>query len=642
MLKQMLTQKIFTRTALSLLLACAAWFSPTAQLASAVTEADTVVGNGYPCTGQGVANAIFFVQLSGGGNVTFNCGTATITLPYEINIQTQITIDGGNQITLRAAQRQIISVEVRDKRHFTVSPSAGLTLKNITLADGGPTSGDGGAVFVTQSSLTVDKVTFSNNYPLNGSGGAISGDANAIININNTILVDNRAAWNGGAINALGVLRISNSNMLSNTAEYYGGAIFSANDAVLNNVSVVLNTALASISGQCTGGGIYSQASLTINASSIEYNHALQGSGGGICNFQSLTLDSVQLSHNDAQYNGGGLYNSAPASISNSQLYDNRAKEDGGGIYSSAQLDINDSLVISNTAIRGGGLLNSANANVSRSEFAINNATNNVEDGLGAGIMNFGELTVDRTAFVANAAHWEGGAIYNRYGLTVTNSTFNGNTASNGGAALQNMGNARLTFATLIENGTFGGALRQNNGLASSSITLSNTVLVHSALPYTQNCGAVSGGRIVSVGNNLTDDNSCDSFFTQASDLKNVDAKLTASGVDTSTVPALGSPLIDAGHCISGITTDQRGSARQQGPRCDIGAVEAPYVPPPPDTPTPTPTATATSGPSPTPTATARPGSTVTSVPTRLTVTFTPSSTAGPLNKFVFLPLLMR
>jgi len=35
-----------------------------------------------------------------------------------------------------------------------------------------------------------------------------------------------------------------------------------------------------------------------------------------------------------------------------------------------------------------------------------------------------------------------------------------------------------------------------------------------------------------------------------------------------------GSPAIDAGQCINGVTTDQRGLPRFQGTACDIGAVE--------------------------------------------------------------------
>jgi hypothetical protein len=87
-----------------------------------------------------------------------------------------------------------------------------------------------------------------------------------------------------------------------------------------------------------------------------------------------------------------------------------------------------------------------------------------------------------------------------------------------------------------------------------------------------------------SHGFNFSDDTSCG--FTAATDKQNgADPKLGAlanNGGGTSTrLPQPGSPLIDAiptGSCqadgASGITTDQRGVTRPQGPGCDIGAVE--------------------------------------------------------------------
>jgi hypothetical protein len=74
--------------------------------------------------------------------------------------------------------------------------------------------------------------------------------------------------------------------------------------------------------------------------------------------------------------------------------------------------------------------------------------------------------------------------------------------------------------------------------------------------------------------------------FTAATDKQNAgDPKLgplANNGGPTQTrLPQTGSPLIDAiptGSCqadgASGITADQRGVSRPQGPGCDIGAVE--------------------------------------------------------------------
>jgi hypothetical protein len=95
------------------------------------------------------------------------------------------------------------------------------------------------------------------------------------------------------------------------------------------------------------------------------------------------------------------------------------------------------------------------------------------------------------------------------------------------------------------------------------------------------NCAGVT---TTSNGFNFSDDASCG--FTAATDKENAGdpglGPLANNGGPTQTrLPQSGSPLIDAiptASCqadgASGITTDQRGVTRPQGPGCDIGAVE--------------------------------------------------------------------
>jgi hypothetical protein len=76
----------------------------------------------------------------------------------------------------------------------------------------------------------------------------------------------------------------------------------------------------------------------------------------------------------------------------------------------------------------------------------------------------------------------------------------------------------------------------------------------------------------------VSDDTRCSAYFTNAGDKNNTDPKLgplADNGGPTLThLPLPGSPLIDGGQCIVGLTTDQRGVARPQGGACDVGAVE--------------------------------------------------------------------
>lgn len=98
--------------------------------------------------------------------------------------------------------------------------------------------------------------------------------------------------------------------------------------------------------------------------------------------------------------------------------------------------------------------------------------------------------------------------------------------------------------------------------------------------------GAGTGtGTFSSQGGNLSDDNSCSSYFTQASDQNNVSglaqtlAPLADNGGYVPTMALLqNSPAIDAGVPVAGLTTDARGAVRPQGDAFDSGAYESPFT----------------------------------------------------------------
>jgi len=136
------------------------------------------------------------------------------------------------------------------------------------------------------------------------------------------------------------------------------------------------------------------------------------------------------------------------------------------------------------------------------------------------------------------------------------------------------------------ENDTAAVATANLEAVTPSSLTVFGTVVAH---PHGgPNCSDATGAPLAgisSAGYNLADDTSCG--LTNATDKQaaGLDPKLGAlanNGGPTQTLlPLTGSPLIDAiaaAACQSGpaagITVDQRGVARPQGPGCDIGAVE--------------------------------------------------------------------
>jgi len=200
----------------------------------------------------------------------------------------------------------------------------------------------------------------------------------------------------------------------------------------------------------------------------------------------------------------------------------------------------------------------------------------------GGGVINNGGfLTVTNSTFSGNAATngGGGGGIFNGGFLTVTNTTFSGNSASGGaGGGILNGGPATITNSTFYGNSAnTGGGIANGQGLS-----LINTILAGST------GGGECAGIISDGGYNLSDDATCS--FAAAGTSHTVSAAslklgtLGSNGGPTQTVaPGVGSVAIDAipsgtNGCGSSITTDQRGQARPQGPKCDIGAVEMGYA----------------------------------------------------------------
>lgn len=91
-------------------------------------------------------------------------------------------------------------------------------------------------------------------------------------------------------------------------------------------------------------------------------------------------------------------------------------------------------------------------------------------------------------------------------------------------------------------------------------------------------------GSIVSKGGNVTDDTTCAPYFNHAKDqnnLTNLGSTLGPLQNNGGIVPTRallqGSPAIDAGVTIAGLTSDARGSVRPQGLAYDSGAYESPF-----------------------------------------------------------------
>jgi predicted outer membrane repeat protein len=281
----------------------------------------------------------------------------------------------------------------------------------------------------------------------------------------------------------------------------------------------------------------------------------------------SLTLRNITLA-NGSSSNAGAIENFGTTRISKSQLVSNHSSNIAGAILNQGQLVLTDSTLSNNQAVNGGG-----NVEVTGSLLSGNKVTG--PTGQGGAIANIaGSIILNRVALTNNSAIGNGGGIYSTDSISLTNVTLNGNQSTNngGGGLYQGSGNGSLNFVTVAGNtGNFGAGLYNDGNLG--TLFLQNTVL-------SNNSGGNCDGVVSSSGHNLSSDKNCSSLFIQPGDKTNTPAllgPLSDNGGQTLThLPLTGSPAINGGQCVVGVTVDQRGALRPTGvTACDMGAVES-------------------------------------------------------------------
>jgi hypothetical protein len=209
----------------------------------------------------------------------------------------------------------------------------------------------------------------------------------------------------------------------------------------------------------------------------------------------------------------------------------------------------------------------------------------------GGGVAAGGNVTLTGSTISGNTVPGgSGGGIGSSSAVTATNSTISGNTAALDGGGIGASEDVTLVYATVVGNSAADSA---NVGSEAGLVAFGSVV----ALRQGGGPNCTIPGSTTSNGFNFSDDASCG--FTGTGDRQNagdpgLGALVNNGGPTQTRLPQTGSLLIDAipvASCqadgASGITTDQRGVERPQGPGCDIGAVEVEVAGPTPATPVP-------------------------------------------------------
>jgi hypothetical protein len=175
------------------------------------------------------------------------------------------------------------------------------------------------------------------------------------------------------------------------------------------------------------------------------------------------------------------------------------------------------------------------------------------------------------------------GATVGISGLTITG----GHNSAGGGGGISNSGTLTVTDSTLSGNlavgGTLGGGIFASQGFGGAppvKVTIMASIFAN---PVGGNVARQDASiSVVSLGHNLFSDTPA--VPLDPTDLVSTDpllGPLADNGGPTKTQALLpGSPAIDAGIAVPGVTTDQRGVPRPQGAAPDIGSFESPYVNP--------------------------------------------------------------
>jgi len=319
-----------------------------------------VVGNGTPgsCTETALNTAI-----SGGGEVTFNCGANphTILITSEKIIFSSTSLDGGNLITLDGGGTT---------RLFSVNAVGALELHNITLSRG----------FASP-------------------GGAINNAG--LLTIANSTLTGHLTYSYGGAIYNSGVATITNSSLTNNNAAAsFGGGVYNHESGILS----VISSYFGNNFGGLVCGGIYNVGTTTVQEVTFDSNTG--GHAGAIINFGHLLVDHSVFTNNKSSVgNGGAIHNEASGKeviIRESTFTKNQAQSSGGAIVNYSPLSLEKNLFQGNGAITlGGAIYNYSNGTLT----ATNNTLTGNTAGNGGGIYSIGIATLTNNTLKVNEVY---------------------------------------------------------------------------------------------------------------------------------------------------------------------------------------------------------------------------------------------
>ncbi|NJP05690.1 MAG: cadherin-like domain-containing protein [Chloroflexaceae bacterium] len=398
-------------------------------------------------------------------------GTYVLTLG-DIEIEDTVVISG------TGATMPVIDGNGTD-RIFTVvgnyeNENTQITIGNLVLQNGNASSasyGNLGGAVLNLEILTLDHVEIRNSRAQEGGGVFHYGrDDYDYLTVIGSSITNNRATAAGGGINVRGKARIANSSdqvyitRIENNRAASGGGIFVQSDAEViligNARGLDIPLMISSNRANNSGGGIFNNATLTLDGVQVERNQVQRYHGGGIFNNRgSLTIRQSAISNNEARtpftdtWNG---HDTVPNYWGT-----------GGGIanFNGGDITMSDSLMQSNTAVIEGGAM----TNKGDGDITLERVTLSDNEVTGAWLQYFDP------AVRAPEVYGNGGAIFSQSTghVQIVQSRMIGNRAGHGGGALNNTAQLEIADTLFADNragthpdssGGVGGALYNYTG----------------------------------------------------------------------------------------------------------------------------------------------------------------------------------
>lgn len=429
------------------------------------------------------------------------CATAGAVCTLRAAIQEANALAGPDTINLPAGTYTLTIGGAGENNAATGDLDILSTGGNVTIiGTGAPVIDAGGidrALHVIGATVDITGVTIQGG-SVTGSGGGLYNQVGTVT-IRASIIRGNTATVSGGGIfNEFGTINILQNSTIGgsgtpNTAPN-GGGIFTqySSSQGTNLVTITLSSVSFNVATTGSGGGIHASddGDLNISDSDITSNQANSGIGGGVFSTNAvvaasttLTLNNVTIVNNTAGAGAGiGLQNITTASITNTAFTNNDASgtAGGGGIYNVTSANGTTTLTLTNISITGSDAAGTGGGG------GIRNSVT------GAGT---GRIIINNGTISGNTSAADGGGLHNSVGgnvlinvSTIANNAANG---SNGGGGIFNAGTLTLNDSTVDNNdsnagGSFGGGIH-NTGATTTLNINSSTV---------SNNGAPTGGGV--------------------------------------------------------------------------------------------------------------------------------------------------